>query len=145
MKERPARGSATSTAIGQRRDRYSAGRRALAEAAQRVESGSTDRWETMKERGKEVWEETRAQGQEAWADVAALTGYVILQIAWVRGLMALGLPLGGATLVLSFVYLGVATYLGMQGGKRNPAAGSPFEGSRRELDRSKEWIRKRFS
>jgi hypothetical protein len=79
------------------------------------------------------------------AVVAAATGYVILQIALVRGLMAVGLPLGAACLLLAAAYLGAAWGLVSLGARRNPAAGRPYQGSRDELQRSMAWIHQRFS
>lgn len=80
-----------------------------------------------------------------FAATAFLTAHVFLQIALVRGLMALGLPMGAATVILAIAYFGVSAYITLIYGQRDKAAGVRFEGSKEELERSKEWIQKRFS
>ncbi len=74
-----------------------------------------------------------------------LTVFILLQIAFIHGLMALKLPLGMACLVLATIYMVVIWVLVGRAGERIASAGRPFQGSRDEWRRSKDWIFKRFS
>jgi uncharacterized membrane protein YqjE len=80
----------------------------------------------------------------AVAAVLGVTTYVLLQIAFVHGLIALGLPLWAACLIVSAVYAAGIAFLVFSVGKRDAKAGEPFQGTREEWQRSREWIRKRF-
>jgi hypothetical protein len=81
----------------------------------------------------------------AVAAFLGLTAYVFLQVLIVQGLMAAGLSAALACLVLFGLYALTAAVLVLAVGKRQPQAGQPFQGSRDEFQRSREWIRARFS
>ena len=76
--------------------------------------------------------------------VLAVTLYVLLHVAILAGLVALGLPLWAAALILMFVYAVAIGVIYAKVGRRDAKAGAPFEASRAEWKRSAEWIRKRF-
>jgi hypothetical protein len=74
----------------------------------------------------------------------SLTVFVLLQIGLVDGLVHLGLPLWGSCFIVGALFAGVIAGLWVRAGRRDTAAGQPFQGSREEWRRSWGWIQKRF-
>src|SRR5690348_11967877 len=65
--------------------------------------------------------------------ILVLTGFILLQVAFVDGLMKLGLSLGVSALILGGCYLVVALVVYRILGRRDRRAGPPFAGTQREL------------
>jgi hypothetical protein len=79
------------------------------------------------------------------AALLGIAAFVYLQLAIVAGLVALGLKLVYASLILAAVY-GAGAYVILRFlARRDPNAGQPFEGTRREMEDTLEWIQKLFS
>jgi uncharacterized membrane protein YqjE len=96
------------------------------------------------------WEYEKAQSKRrlgALAGIALLSvsAFAFLQIAIVAGLVALGLTLPIASLVLAGAYLILSAILFSTLGKRDKQAGEPFQGTRQEIRRNIKWIRQIFS
>lgn len=77
--------------------------------------------------------------------VLGLTAFLLLQVAVVYGLMAIGLNAGWASLILAVIYLITGVVIWQTVWKRDTRAGRPFEATRRQLLESKQWIQKLFS
>jgi len=76
--------------------------------------------------------------------VFGITAYILLQVGIIHGLVRLGLPLWAACFILVAVY-GLVAILAIAGVRhRDPRLGIPFQGTREEWRRSKQWIQKRF-
>jgi uncharacterized membrane protein YqjE len=96
------------------------------------------------------WEYEKAQsmrrlGALAGAALLVVTAFAFLQVAIVQGLVAFGLSLPVASLVLAGVYGIAAAGLMATSGRRDPRAGEPFQGTRAEIKRNLRWIRQIFS
>jgi uncharacterized membrane protein YqjE len=79
------------------------------------------------------------------AGVFALSAFVFLQIALVQALLAVGLSLSAAVLLLGGLYAAVSLGIYYRYCKRDPRTGVPFQTSLNELDRSIRWIHQHFS
>ena len=79
------------------------------------------------------------------AAVFALAAFTFVQFSLVAALMALGLRFGFACLSLAGIYAlcAAAVWFGLC--RRDAQAGRPFDGTRRELGETLEWIHKLFS
>ncbi len=71
--------------------------------------------------------------------VLVLTGFIVLQVALIGGLMRLGLSLGVSALIFSTLYF-VAAYAIFHRTRRDKRAGPPFAATQRELKESIQWI-----
>jgi len=71
--------------------------------------------------------------------------FVLLQVAILFGLARLGIGVGWASLGLAVLYGLIGTGIAARWGRRDPKVGSPFEGTRREVKESLQWIQKLFS
>jgi hypothetical protein len=74
----------------------------------------------------------------------SLTVFILIQVGMVDGLVHLGLPLWAACFVVGILFAGGVAALWTAAGKRDGAAGRPFQGSRDEWRRSWGWIQRRF-
>jgi hypothetical protein len=74
-----------------------------------------------------------------------LTGFIVLQVAVVGGLMRLGLSLGLASLILGLFYFVVAGGVYTKLGRRDKRVGPPFLATQRELHETIKWIQKIIS
>jgi uncharacterized membrane protein YqjE len=82
----------------------------------------------------------------AIAAVLGLSGFLLLQVAIVDGLVVLlKLPVWGVCLILTVIYGTAAAVIFNTYGQRDPKAGTPFSGTRRELIGTLQWIQKLFS
>jgi uncharacterized membrane protein YqjE len=81
----------------------------------------------------------------AVAFVLVLTGFIVLQVALVGGLMRAGLSLGLASFLLSLAYFLLALIVYWTLGRRDKRAGSPFIATQREIHETLRWIQKIFS
>ena len=78
--------------------------------------------------------------------VLGAIAFLLGQVAIVDGLVALfKLPVWAVCLILMVIYGGVAAYIATHFGQRDPKAGAPFSGTRRELIETLQWIQKLFS
>lgn len=73
-----------------------------------------------------------------------LVGFCFLQIAILMGLVHIGVPAWAASILLGLLYIVGAVFLVVRLSRRNPSLGRAFEGTQQELERSLEWISKRF-
>jgi uncharacterized membrane protein YqjE len=72
--------------------------------------------------------------------------FLLGQVAIVDGLVALlKLPVWAVCLILMVIYGSAAAYIVTHFGRRDPKAGTPFAGTRRELIGTLQWIQKLFS
>jgi uncharacterized membrane protein YqjE len=72
--------------------------------------------------------------------------FLLGQVAIVDGLVNLfKLPVWAVCLILMVLYGGTAAYIFQNFGLRDPKAGAPFSGTRRELIETLQWIQKLFS
>lgn len=79
------------------------------------------------------------------AALFTLAGFAIVQAVLVQLLVATGLSGLVASVVLVVIDFVVAGLIFQYGGRRNPKAGSPFAGTRREAQETLAWIQKIFS
>jgi uncharacterized membrane protein YqjE len=77
--------------------------------------------------------------------VLTLTGFIVLQVAIVGGLMRAGLRLEVAALLSSLVYFALAAGVYWVLGRRDKRAGAPFAGTQKEIHETLKWIQKIFS
>lgn len=77
--------------------------------------------------------------------VLILTAFLFLQVALVRGLIALGGSLGWICVGLGGAYGALGLVIYGRFARRDPSVGEPFQASREELKRNLEWIQKLFS
>jgi hypothetical protein len=77
--------------------------------------------------------------------ILVLTGFMLLQVALVEGLMRVGLSLGLASFFLSLAYFTLALVAYWVLGRRDKRAGPPFFGTLREIHETLRWIQKTFS
>src|SRR5262245_20597562 len=81
----------------------------------------------------------------AAAGVLGVIAFALLQVALVLGLVAVGLSIAQAALLLAAVYGIAAAVLYGKFGKRDKRAGGPFQGTRDEMRKNLQWIRQFFS
>ena len=77
--------------------------------------------------------------------ILVLTGFIVLQVAVIGGLMKVGLSVPLAAFVVSFVYFGLAFAAYWALAKRDKSAGPPFVGTQREIHETLRWIQKVLS
>jgi hypothetical protein len=77
--------------------------------------------------------------------ILCMAAFLLAQVAVIYGLSALGMPIWGASLLLGSVYALMGAMVFWRFGRRNPHAGAPFSGTRRELVHTLQWIQKLFS
>jgi hypothetical protein len=84
---------------------------------------------------------------QAWAVVflLVLTGFIILQVAAVAGLVKLGLSLAGSSGILALAYFVLGSLVYWIQGRRDKRAGAPFAASQKEIKESLRWIQRLFS
>lgn len=79
------------------------------------------------------------------AGILALSAFLLGQVAIVDGLVSLfKLPVWAVCLLLMVVYGAVAAFIVKNYTERDPKAGAPFSGTRRELIDTLQWIQKLF-
>jgi uncharacterized membrane protein YqjE len=76
----------------------------------------------------------------AAAFILVLTGFIVLQVAIVGGLMKTGLSLGLSATLLSSLYFLLAIGIYLKWGKRDRRAGQPFARTQTELRETLKWI-----
>jgi uncharacterized membrane protein YqjE len=96
------------------------------------------------------WRYERSQAIRRLVAVAIATGlafgaFLLLLIATVYGLVSLGLNVGWVALGLGVLCAIASAIIVQTVGQRDPRAGRPFEGTRRQAHESIEWIQKLFS
>jgi uncharacterized membrane protein YqjE len=74
-----------------------------------------------------------------------LTGFIVLQVALVGGLMKGGLSLGVSALILSGIYFVLAILVYWVLARRDKRVGPPFAATQRELRETIQWIQKILS
>ena len=84
-------------------------------------------------------------GALALALFLALAAFVLLQVAIVAGIVATGHSIWLSALILAGVYLVLAVALLWKFSRRDPRAGSPFQGTRQELRKNLKWIQQILS
>jgi len=77
--------------------------------------------------------------------VFGLTAFVFLQVALIQGLLRVGLPLWALCLLTAVIYGVLAGFIYHRWGRRDPAAGDPFQASGEEFKRNLQWIRQNLS
>jgi len=77
--------------------------------------------------------------------ILVVTGFALLQVAMIWGLMKLGLSVGISSLILAFLYGGGAALIYRVLVRRDPKVGGAFAGTREELHKNIRWIRHFFS
>ncbi len=93
--------------------------------------------------------ESRQAARRLWAIVVAVAflglALALLQVALLSALRAAGLSLTAACLWMGGGYAVLGLLILAIWGRRDRRAGGPFDGTRREVGRSLQWIRKLFS
>jgi uncharacterized membrane protein YqjE len=97
--------------------------------------------------------EMRYEAQQAWKKLVAtaigfllvLTGFIVLQVAIVGGLMKAGLSMEGSALLLCGLYFALAVGVYWVLGRRDKRVGPPFVGTQREIHETLTWIQKILS
>lgn len=80
------------------------------------------------------------------AGILAMTAFLLGQVAIVDGLVALlKLPVWAVCLLLMVIYGAAAAFVIKNYTARDPKAGAPFSGTRREMIETLQWIQKLFS
>ena len=75
----------------------------------------------------------------------AFAAFVFIQVAIIAGIAATGRSIWLSALILGGIYLLMAILLLWKFSRRDPKAGSPFQGSRQELRKNLKWIQQIFS
>ncbi len=76
--------------------------------------------------------------------VLVLTGFIVLQVALIGGLMKLGLPLSLSALIFGALYFVIAFVI-YRLARRDKRVGPPFASTQRELQETIHWIQKILS
>ena len=87
----------------------------------------------------------RRLGVAALATLCLVSAFAFIQIVLTVALMSCGLPLYATCLVLALFWSIAGIVLYWMYGQRDARAGEPFEGTRQEMSRSLQWIRKHIS
>jgi len=95
--------------------------------------------------GYEKKQHVRRLGAMIVALFLGLTAFVLLQVALVMGLVALGMPIGWSCLALGGAYVVIAGVLLGVYARRDPRLGEPFQGTREEFRKNLRWIETLFS
>ena len=77
--------------------------------------------------------------------ILLLTGFIVLQVALVGGLVKAGLSMGLASFLLSLLYFVVALVVFWTLGRRDKRVGAPFIATQWEVHQTLRWIQKIFS